>query len=91
MHRIYPRLFKIAIVANESIAQEYDLKFLCSGINEPLFVDADPDRMMQIMENLLSNATKFSPSDGHVSVSLERHEGKLRIAVKDHGSGIEEG
>ncbi|MFT5136096.1 MAG: signal transduction histidine kinase [Arenicella sp.] len=83
-------LFQIAIAANDSLAQEYDVKFICSGIYGPLFVDADPQRMMQIMQELLSNEANFSHSARHIEVSLEHYCGSLHVAVKDHGNGIAE-
>jgi CheY-like chemotaxis protein len=55
---------------------------------EPVWVDADPVRLEQIVSNLVSNALKFSPGDRavHVSVSAQRAEAVL--AVADEGSGI---
>lgn len=51
----------------------------------------DADRLHQVITNFLSNAIKFSPADGIVSVTLERRErGLLRISVADRGSGIPE-
>ncbi len=52
------------------------------------FVTADPDRLSQVMTNLLSNAAKFSPMSSLVEVSLEEVEDTARIAVRDHGAGI---
>ena len=49
---------------------------------------ADPDRLLQVLANLLSNAAKFSPPDGVVEVALERLDGVLRVSVTDHGRGI---
>jgi signal transduction histidine kinase len=53
-------------------------------------VQADTDRLSQVVTNLLSNAIKFSPRDGHVGVAVEKEkEGDLvRISVRDHGPGI---
>ena len=51
-------------------------------------VYADPDRLTQVMNNLLSNAAKFSPPGGTVEVSVLRHHGLLRVAVSDRGPGI---
>jgi signal transduction histidine kinase len=53
-------------------------------------VQADTDRLSQVVTNLLSNAIKFSPADGQVGVAVEKpREGDLvRISVRDHGSGI---
>lgn len=48
----------------------------------------DPARLQQVMWNLLSNAIKFTPKGGHVSVSLERVNSQIQIAVTDTGIGI---
>ena len=49
---------------------------------------ADPERLQQVVINLLANAVKFSPDDGIVEVELRRDEGFARIIVSDHGIGI---
>ena len=51
-------------------------------------VYADPDRLMQVATNLLSNACKFSPAGAEVVVKAEDRGDKIRISVRDHGSGI---
>lgn len=52
-------------------------------------VRADPDRVQQIIWNLLSNALKFTPSGGHVRVSLDRVAEWVRLRVEDDGKGID--
>jgi signal transduction histidine kinase len=49
---------------------------------------ADPRRLRQAFESLLSNAIKFTPPGGTVTVRLERREGRARIEVRDTGIGI---
>jgi signal transduction histidine kinase len=49
---------------------------------------ADADRLQQIVWNVLSNAIKFTPRDGHVEVSVARVDGDVVIRVKDDGEGI---
>jgi hypothetical protein len=50
---------------------------------------ADHDRLLQVMLNLLSNASKFVPlQDGCVKVRLVAEEGFIRVAVSDNGPGI---
>jgi CheY-like chemotaxis protein/anti-sigma regulatory factor (Ser/Thr protein kinase) len=48
----------------------------------------DGDRVTQIVENLLTNAVKFTPAGGLVQVSLARERGSARITVADTGQGI---
>ena len=48
----------------------------------------DEHRIAQVVTNLISNAIKFSPTDGSIEVSIE-HDGVVaRVAVRDHGEGI---
>ncbi len=49
---------------------------------------ADPDRVQQVLANLLSNATKFSPRGGTVEVGVEKRDGFLRVRVTDRGPGV---
>ncbi|HYO13498.1 MAG TPA: ATP-binding protein [Thermoanaerobaculia bacterium] len=51
-------------------------------------VNGDPDRLQQVVWNLLSNALKFTPGGGRVEVRLERQEAGLRLSVADTGQGI---
>ncbi|MDQ3599945.1 MAG: ATP-binding protein, partial [Actinomycetota bacterium] len=49
---------------------------------------ADPVRMRQIVTNLVSNAAKFTPPGGTVTVTLEQRDGDVELAVADTGVGI---
>ncbi|MCB2408786.1 PAS domain-containing sensor histidine kinase [Hymenobacter lucidus] len=49
-----------------------------------------PEKFGRILDNLLSNALKFTPAGGRVSVRLEKHEGHIRLLVHDTGLGIPE-
>ncbi len=51
-------------------------------------VSGDQNRLQQVFWNLLTNAIKFTPKDGHVQVVLERVNSHLEIAVIDSGEGI---
>ncbi|HEY9718196.1 MAG TPA: PAS domain S-box protein [Trichormus sp.] len=51
-------------------------------------IEADPDRMTQVMTNILSNAIKYSPTDGTVVVKLEQTGEWLEVRISDQGPGI---
>jgi len=51
-------------------------------------VHADPDRLRQIVWNLLTNAVKFTPPGGKVDVALKRRNDDVEIRVADSGAGI---
>jgi signal transduction histidine kinase len=51
-------------------------------------VDADPQRIRQIVWNLVANAVKFTPIGGHVDVAVQRVDGRVRLVVSDDGQGI---
>jgi PAS domain S-box-containing protein len=54
-------------------------------------VSADPDRLQQVLANLLSNACKYSPSGGEIRVSARRLDNELvEVAVQDQGVGLPE-
>lgn len=52
-------------------------------------VYADKDLIVQVITNLIANATKFSPEDGDILVSADAVEGNIRFSVKDAGPGID--
>jgi PAS domain S-box-containing protein len=73
---------------NAGLAQSLDVHF---ATPEPLChadVLVDPSRFLQVMANLLSNASKFSPAGAAVEVTAHCNHGRVRVAVRDHGKGI---
>jgi PAS domain S-box-containing protein len=51
-------------------------------------LDADPDRLQQVVWNLASNAVKFTPEGGRVEIGAERTDATAKITIKDTGAGI---
>jgi PAS domain S-box-containing protein len=52
-------------------------------------VAADAARLQQVIGNILSNAIKFTPAGKHIDLQLHRVDGKMEIAVRDEGEGID--
>jgi signal transduction histidine kinase/ActR/RegA family two-component response regulator len=56
--------------------------------DRPLFVSADPTRLEQMIDNVLTNALKFTPRGGKVQLRAALEEGEVVIRVRDTGIGI---
>ena len=56
---------------------------------QPVWLEADPERLAQVVANLLNNATRYTPRGGRVGVSVEALPGEVRLRVTDTGVGIE--
>jgi signal transduction histidine kinase len=54
----------------------------------PLPVMGNPDRLRQVIGNLISNAIKYSPQGGIIEISAEAENGSVRVEVRDEGMGI---
>jgi PAS domain S-box-containing protein len=52
-------------------------------------VSGDPDRLRQVVWNLISNAVKFTPRGGRITIRVERAPESVRLVVEDTGEGIE--
>lgn len=55
----------------------------------PLVVEADSARMQQVLMNIFANASKFTPSGGHIRVSGGDGDGRITLSVRDTGEGID--
>lgn len=54
----------------------------------PLVVNSDADRLGRVVENLIANAIKYSPSGGAIEICLHEDSGSVVLTVRDHGIGI---
>jgi signal transduction histidine kinase len=55
---------------------------------EPVWLDADPVRLAQVITNLLNNAAKYTHDRGHISLSARKEGRQVVIRVQDDGAGI---
>ena len=83
-------LVEQAIDSTSAYAAKLEVRFeLDEGVPGAM-VRVDPDRMIQVLTNVLSNAVRFSAADDVVTVRASRHDELLRVAVSDAGPGISE-
>jgi PAS domain S-box-containing protein len=54
-------------------------------------VMGDPNRLVQVLANLLNNAAKYTPRGGRILLAVDRDEQKVHIRVQDNGIGIDKG
>ena len=55
---------------------------------QPLYLDADPVRLAQVLSNLLNNAAKYTERGGRISLAAERRDREAVVTVRDTGVGI---
>lgn len=73
-----------------SIAMRANGVELCSTIPEPCYIMGDPQRLVQVFFNLLTNALKYGGEDSAIQVSVHVDNGAVYTQVTDHGPGIPE-
>jgi PAS domain S-box-containing protein len=83
-------LVRQAVGANEGYAAKLNVRIELDVIDDGTQVSVDPDRFIQVMSNLLSNASKYSPAGGTVRVRAGSAGERARISVRDDGPGIPE-
>ena len=82
-----PAQLQQAIAANQGYAAKHDVTLVLQQAPDVELV-ADDDRLQQVLANLISNAVKFSPPGGSVSLGSECRGAWVRIWVRDQGPGI---
>ena len=55
---------------------------------EPVYVEADPTRLEQIVVNILNNAAKYTPPKGRITVNVVQEDGEGVLRIRDTGVGI---
>ncbi|RYX84623.1 response regulator [bacterium] len=83
------RVLFSAIQTCESAALAKGVQVVRELPGEPTLMTGDADRLQQVAWNLISNAIKFTPRGGRVTVRLERVESALQFCVEDTGAGID--
>jgi PAS domain S-box-containing protein len=70
---------------NRPIAQSHAITF--TG-GKPIIITADREKIGQVINNLISNAVKYSPKNTDIKVSVQRLNNQVKVSVRDNGIGI---
>ncbi|MEM8856671.1 MAG: HAMP domain-containing sensor histidine kinase [Chloroflexota bacterium] len=70
-------------------ADSVEINIEQTSSSQPLFVKADQARLIQVLGNLLSNALRYTPTGGNISLRATTRDDTVTLAVRDSGRGIE--
>jgi CheY-like chemotaxis protein len=54
----------------------------------PVWLEADPVRLAQVVTNLINNASKYTPEEGHLRLTVDRIDDQVVLRIQDNGMGI---
>jgi CheY-like chemotaxis protein/two-component sensor histidine kinase len=77
-----------AVEATRSFVEEGNHQLTVAVPGTPVSVNADPNRLAQVISNLIINASKFTPSGGKIWLTVTHKQSEVVVAVKDTGVGI---
>lgn len=71
----------------EALAEDEQVT-LSTKVDTPVFIEGDRDLLFQAITNLLDNAVKYTPVDGHIELTIQLDDGVAELIVADNGPGI---
>ena len=83
-------LMKRAGYAHKPLAQEKNIDINIQADENLPEIDVDPRRIGQVLDNLVSNAIRYTPPDEKIWLDVQSHQDGLWFSVKDSGAGIPE-
>lgn len=79
-------LVRDSVVLHRQLSPRHQIQFV--GCTQKIEGEVDATRIMQVLNNLINNAIKYSPNGGHIKVSIGTQENQAVIKVSDEGIGI---
>lgn len=76
------------IIDRFEISKRQNVTFIRDLPNKAIFTEIDEDKMTQVLDNVISNAMKYSPEGGNIIFKLKEEYNAILISVKDQGVGI---
>jgi two-component system sensor histidine kinase BaeS len=80
-------LVGVGAIVHRAVAAEAGIA-LTVDVPAPVWINADPDRLRQVLGNLLSNAVRYTDNGGHVLVRVRAEDGEAVLTVSDTGVGM---
>ncbi|MBD8071262.1 cell wall metabolism sensor histidine kinase WalK [Bacillus sp. PS06] len=76
------------VIDRFEMTKNQDVHFNRRFPNDPVYIEMDKDKITQVLDNIISNALKYSPEGGEVTFHLVEYEDKIEVQIKDDGVGI---
>ncbi|MEK4051601.1 MULTISPECIES: cell wall metabolism sensor histidine kinase WalK [Bacillus] len=78
------------VIDRFEMTKEQHVEFIRNLPQREIYVEIDQDKITQVLDNIISNAMKYSPEGGHITftVDLDEENGLVLFSVKDEGIGI---
>jgi len=77
-----------AVESSRPLAERKNQRITLNLPSEPIYIDGDGVRLMQVVLNLLNNSVKYSPMGARISLAVEGREGNVVTRIRDEGMGI---
>ncbi|KMK95635.1 cell wall metabolism sensor histidine kinase WalK [Rossellomorea marisflavi] len=76
------------IIDRFEMSKNQDVRFVRILPDQAMFVEIDQDKITQVLDNIISNALKYSPEGGTITFIVEEKNGFIEISISDQGLGI---
>ncbi|MDQ7786424.1 MAG: ATP-binding protein [Thermodesulfovibrionales bacterium] len=83
-------LLSQAVTEMEPLTRAKNIKAEISVEDGLPYVSMDEEKILQVLRNLIGNAIKFTPEEGHITVAVKHSYRKLEVSISDEGPGIPE-
>ncbi|CAI9394267.1 Sensor histidine kinase WalK [Bacillus sp. T2.9-1] len=81
-------VFYNRIIDRFELTKQQNVSFIRKLPKKAAFVEIDEDKLTQVLDNIISNAMKYSPEGGNITFSIKEQEQQIIVSVSDNGVGI---
>ncbi|MFD1734973.1 cell wall metabolism sensor histidine kinase WalK [Bacillus salitolerans] len=83
----FPKFFN-RIIDRFELTKNQNVTFIRNIEDDRLLIEMDEDKITQVLDNIISNALKYSPEGGVIQFNLVKKDGMIEVSVSDQGVGI---